>query len=116
MDRVVILRLLLNNPDSFKELLDAIFNSLFEIYKIKKLSFTSYVLTDSIAQREYSLDQVFNRFLAKNVLPNLTLVYQEHEASLEKLKKNEDEIFASIFKGAFEFIDNEGEDIEDSQY
>lgn len=103
-ERVAILRLLLSNPDAFKSLLDAIFNSLFEIYKLQKAPLPEYMIQDSVAQREYALDQIFNRFLDKNVLPNLTLLYQKHEADIQRLKEHEDEIMADIGQSMLEFI------------
>lgn len=109
-ERVAVLRLLLGNPDAFKALLDAIFNSLFEIYKLQKAPLPDYMIQDSIAQREYALDQAFNRFLKENVLPNLTLIYQKHEADIQKLKEHEDEILSDIGQGFLEFLNRKNTD------
>lgn len=110
MERVATLRLLLNNPDAFKSLLDAIYNSLFEIYKLKKAPLPDYMIADSVAQREYALGQTFNRFLKENVLPNLTLLYQKHEADIQKLKEHEDEILADIGQQFSEFLNRKNTD------
>ena len=115
MERIAILRLLLSNPDSFKDLLDAIFNSLFEIYKLKQSPLPDYMITDNIAQREYALDQVFNRLLNQNVLPNLFLIFQKHEEAIKRYKENEDEILAELGKGFMEFMSRHNTEEEDSQ-
>lgn len=109
-ERVVILRLLLSNPDAFKTLLDAIFNTLFEIYQIKKAPLPEYLREESISQREYALGQAFNRLLTQNVLPKLTQLYLKYEKDIQKQKKHEDEILASIGQGFLEYMNNKDTD------
>ncbi len=103
-DRIAILRLLLSSPGDFSNLLDAIFNSLFEIYKIKRAPFPDYLREDNIGQREYALDRCFNQFLEKNVLPRLGLIFAAHEKELNILKGHEEEIMADFGKGFQDFL------------
>lgn len=111
-DRIIILRLLLSNPKAFSGLLDAIFNSLYEIHKLKKAPLPDYLKEDNIGQREYALDRFFNQFLEKNVLPHLDRVFATHEKQLAVLKEHEAGIMADFGKDFQDFLDknNEGTD------
>ena len=109
-ERVATMRLLLSNPEAFRSLLDAIFNSLFEIYKYKKAPLPDYMIQDHVAQREYALDQIFNRFLSENVLPNMDLLFQKHEKDMQRLKEHENEIMADIGQGFLRFTEQKNTD------
>lgn len=108
-DRITILRLLLSNPESFSNLLDTIFNSLFEISKIRKAPLPDYLKEDNIGQREYALDRCFNQFLENNVLPHLDLAFATYEKELNTFKTHEDEIMSDFSKGFQNFMDKNGE-------
>lgn len=108
-DRITILRLLLSNPESFSNLLDAIFNTLFEVSKIKKAPLPDYLKEDNIGQREYALDRYFNKYLEKNVLPRLDLAFATHEKELDIFKEHEDAMMSDFSKGFQNFLNENSE-------
>ncbi len=101
--RILLLRMLLKDPDEFGKVLDAIFEYLCQIHHHNKFDVDNFLIADSLGQFEYSFNHYINRFLRENIYPDMTVALDCEEEIRERLREYGDEINADIMKSFFDY-------------
>lgn len=102
--RILLLRMLLNNPEEFGAILDAMFEYLCQIHHHNKLGVDNFVVADSLGQFEYFFNRFIDRFLQEKVYPNMTVALDDQEEIRDRIRLHEDEIYNDLMKGFREYM------------
>ena len=101
--RILLLRMLLKDPEEIGNVLDAMFEYLCQIHHHNKLGVDNFVIADSLGQFEYSFNRYLDRFLQEKIYPDMTVALDDQEEMRERLREHEDEIFTDLMKGFAEY-------------